>query len=195
MNLQDLQSCFWKRLLTLDEALPGMNIDEMTDDEGTWHSLPLTGITAERLTCELYRLARGWLDRSDKSSAEKLLRMILAIDDEGKGIGTEATVKAALDLAEILEETDRHLEAEQYFLRAINRCMHSLSEEHYLFTIALRSYANLLRLMKCDCDAAALEARVRIIEARMESQSEGDFAIGTTKLSFESDSMSSATVT
>ncbi|MBX9693824.1 MAG: hypothetical protein K2Z81_15655 [Cyanobacteria bacterium] len=171
-------------------------MDEVeTTDDGKWHSLPLTGHSAERLTCELYRLARGWLDRSDKSSAEKLLRMILSIDDEGKGLGTEATVKASLDLAHIMEQTDRYLEAEQYFLRAINRCMHSLTEEHYLFSTALKSYANLLRMMKCDCDAEALEARVRNIEARMEACSSGDSTFGAARMPLESDSLGSATVT
>src|SRR5262249_28047359 len=157
--------------LELDEAWQCMNTND--SDEGKWHSLPLTGHSAERLTCELYRLARGWIDRADKSSAEKLLRMILSIDDDGKSAASEATFKASLDLAYILEQSERHLEAEQYFLRAINKCMHSLSEEHYLFSSALKSYANLLRMMKCECDAEALEARVRNIEARMEATAEG----------------------
>jgi tetratricopeptide (TPR) repeat protein len=131
----------------------------MGSSENEWHELSPTKPSAEHLIPGLYALARCWYDRGDYAPAEKIYRLIINIDDRVKNITCLEVVLSAYDLARLLKDTDRVMESEHMFLRAINRCTHCLSQDHAVFALILRSYGELLRKMKLEKEANALEAR------------------------------------
>lgn len=132
-------------------------------DQGGWHQLALSRANADLLIAGLYRLARKWLERDEPEPAEKLLRMIISIDDDAGGASSASSIAASVSLGQVMKSAERFLEAEQLFLRAINRCMQSLKDEHFLFVLSLEEYADLLRRMGMDYDAVAVEARLEIV--------------------------------
>src|SRR5579885_3655825 len=120
----------------------------MESNNSQWHTLtPNAKPSAEHLVPGLYALARCWYDRGDLAPAEKIYRLILSIDDRVKNIKTGEVVLSALDMARLLMETNRLMEAEHMFLRAINRCTHCLGQDHAIYAMILKSYAELLRKM------------------------------------------------
>jgi len=135
----------------------------MATKDSEWHSLSATPTkpSAEHLVPGLYALARCWYDRGDLAPAEKIYRLILNIDDRVKNITCGEVVLSSLDLARMLTETDHTMEAEHLFLRTLNRCMHLMGQEHPVYTLTLREYAKLLRKMKMENEAEALDRRVK----------------------------------
>lgn len=150
----------------------------MGSRENDWHELSPTKPSAEHLIPGLYALARCWYDRGDYAPAEKIYRLIINIDDRVKNITCLEVVLSAYDLARLLMDTDRDMEAEHMFLRAINRCTHCLSQDHTVFALILKSYGELLRKMKLEKEAAALEARANDLRAhsKMDKPKEAAFS-------------------
>jgi len=150
----------------------------MESSENGWHELSPSKPSAEHLIPGLYALARCWYDRGDQAPAEKIYRLIINIDDRVKNITCMEVVLSAYDLARLLMESDRLMEAEHMFLRAINRCTHTLSQEHKVFALILRSYGELLRKMNLDKEARALEERATELRtlAKMESKEEAAYS-------------------
>ncbi len=132
---------------------------DMETNENDWHELSPTKPSAEHLIPGLYALARCWYDRGDFAPAERIYRLILNIDDRVKNISCAENVLSALDLARLLMDTERLMESEHMFLRAINRCTHCLGQEHRVFGMILRCYGQLLRKMNLEKEAVALELR------------------------------------
>ncbi|MBX3150073.1 tetratricopeptide repeat protein [Candidatus Obscuribacterales bacterium] len=131
----------------------------MGSSENDWHDVSPTKPSAEHMIPGLYALARCWYDRGDYAPSEKIYRLIINIDDRVKNITCLEIVLSAYDLARLLTDTERYMEAEHMFLRAINRCTHCLSQDHKIFALILRSYGELLRKMKLEKEAVALETR------------------------------------
>lgn len=154
--------------------------------ENDWHEVSPAKPSAEHMIPGLYALARCWYDRGDYSPAEKIYRLIINIDDRVKNITCLEIVLSAYDLARLLMHTDRDMEAEHMFLRAINRCTHCLSQDHKVFAMILRSYGELLRKMKLEKEAVALEARAAdlgehtsMMAADEEAYKESDTAVSS----------------
>ncbi|MDZ4834874.1 MAG: tetratricopeptide repeat protein [Candidatus Melainabacteria bacterium] len=152
----------------------------MEPSEKDWH--PLTSAStkpsAEHLIPGLYALARCWFDRGDYAPAEKIYRLIINIDDQVKNITCTEVVLSALDMARLLMETHRLMEAEHMYLRAINRCTRCLGQQHSVYARILQSYAELLRTMNLEKEAAELEDRAREVKSmqRMETRDEAAFS-------------------
>lgn len=137
----------------------------METNDSQWHALtPPSKPSAEHLIPGLYALARCWYDRHDHAPAEKIYRLILNIDDRVKNITCGEIVLSALDLGRLLMETDRLMESEHMFLRAINRCTHCLGQDHAVYGIILRSYGELLHRMNLHAEATAMEERAADIK-------------------------------
>ncbi len=138
----------------------------MGTSENEWHQVSSSPKpSAEHLIPGLYALARCWYDRGEFVPAEKIYRLILDIDDRVKGITCTEVVLSTLDLARILMETDRLMESEHVYLRAINRCTHCLGQGDSVYAVILRSYGELLRKMNLFKEASAIEARVADLKA------------------------------
>jgi hypothetical protein len=157
----------------------------MGSSENDWHELPHPKPSAEHMIPGLYALARCWYDRGDYAPAEKIYRLIINIDDRVKNITCLEIVLSAYDLARLLMDTDRDMEAEHMFLRAINRCTHCLSQDHKVFALILRSYGELLRKMKVEKEAVALEARAADLgaQAKMDQPRESAYTESDTVVS------------
>jgi hypothetical protein len=159
----------------------------METKDNDWHTLSPSRPSAEHLIPGLYALARCWHDRGDLAPAEKIYRLILSIDDRVKNISCGEVVLTALDLARLLMETDRLMESEHMFLRAINRCTHCLGQEHSIYALILRTYGQLLRKMNLENEASALEARASEVRTRMQFE--------PTSSSYQKTQVESATIT
>lgn len=153
----------------------------METSENGWHSLSPSPSSskpsAEHLIPGLYALARCWYERQDYAPAEKIYRLIVSIDDQVKNITCAEVVLSALDLARLLMETDRLMESEHMYLRAINRCTHCLGQDHSVFALILQSYAKLLKQMNLDKEASEIEKRAAalILNKRMEAREERSY--------------------
>ncbi|HMO23891.1 MAG TPA: tetratricopeptide repeat protein [Candidatus Melainabacteria bacterium] len=117
--------------------------------------------SAQHLIPGLYQLAQCWFERGDKAPAEKIYRLILKIDERVNGIDCGEVVLSSFDLAQILANSGRYMEAEHQYLETINRCTQSLGQDHPIFALTLNSYSVLLRKMKMDEQAASMEQRVQ----------------------------------
>lgn len=159
----------------------------METSENEWHELSPSKPSAEHLIPGLYALARCWYDRGDHAPAEKIYRLIINIDDRVKDITCMEVVLSALDLARLLKDTDRLMEAEHMYLRAINRCTHCLGQEHSIFAMILRSYGELLRKMSLDKEAVALEARAANLRLLLKMEK-------STEPAYNENTVSSATI-
>jgi len=131
----------------------------METDPNQWHSLTPSRPSAEHLIPGLYALARCWFDRGDAAPAEKIYRLILSIDERVAGIKCGEVVLSSLDLANLLAETGRHMEAEHQYLQTLNRCNQYMGQEHPAFGMTLSAYGALLRKMKLDDQADHIERR------------------------------------
>lgn len=158
----------------------------METSNSQWNTLTTSKPSAEHLIPGLYALARCWYDRGDLAPAEKIYRLILNIDDRVRNIKCGEVVLSALDLARLLMETDRLMESEHLFLRAINRCTHTLGHNHSIYALILRSYAELLAKMRLFDEAEALEYRASQVNQHPTYESEA--------ASFSDSSVSSATI-
>lgn len=116
--------------------------------------------SAQHLIPGLYQLAQCWFERGDKAPAEKIYRLILKIDERVNGIDCGEVVLSSFDLAQILANSGRFMEAEHQYLETINRCTQSLGQDHPIFALTLNSYSVLLRKMKLDKQADSMEKRV-----------------------------------
>lgn len=156
---------------------------EMETSEKEWHAMSSSKPSAEHLIPGLYALARCWFDREDYAPAEKIYRLIINIDDQVKNITCTEVVLSALDLARLLTETERLMEAEHMYLRAINRCTHCLGQDHSVYGSILRSYAELLRMMNLDKEANAMEARASEAKSHQRVNAKEEKAFGDTIVS------------
>jgi len=156
----------------------------METNDNDWHALsPPSRPSAEHLIPGLYALARCWYDRGDHAPAEKIYRLILNIDDRVKNITCAEVVLSAMDLAKLLMETDRLMESEHMFLRAINRCTHNLGQEHSVYGMILRDYGALLKRMNLHKEAKALEERANEMRALQKVEREKGPSISDTVVS------------
>ncbi|MBZ0187158.1 MAG: tetratricopeptide repeat protein [Candidatus Obscuribacterales bacterium] len=131
----------------------------METDTNQWHSLTPSRPSAEHLIPGLYALARCWYDRGDLAPAEKIYRLILSIDDRVPGIKCGEVVLSSLDLANVLADTGRDMEAEHQYLQTLNRCNQYMGQDHPAFGMTLNAYGALLRKMKMDEQAENIEKR------------------------------------
>lgn len=106
-------------------------------------------------------LPSAGLKEATRHRAEKIYRLILKIDERVDGIDCGEVVLSSFDLAQILANSGRYMEAEHQYLETINRCTQSLGQDHPIFALTLNSYSVLLRKMKMDEQAASMEQRVQ----------------------------------
>ena len=119
--------------------------------------------SAQHLIPGLYQLAQCWFERGDKAPAEKIYRLILKIDERVNGIDCGEVVLSSFDLAQILANSGRFMEAEHQYLETINRCTQSLGQDHPIFALTLNSYSVLLRKMKLGKQADSMDRRLEQI--------------------------------
>lgn len=121
---------------------------------------------AETLVRSLYKLAVGWQDRGDRGAAEVIYRLIMKMDKRLSGIRCDELTLGYFNLAEILCEDGRHVEAEHLYLQALSKCSDTLGDTHPTFAMILRGYATLLDNMNLKEEAFNIESRAAELLSR-----------------------------
>ena len=121
----------------------------------------------------------------EKAPNDGEARFLLAktLLDTGDSVGSETEVRKAIDLKYSPDETypllaralvaqGKYSEAESFYHRAMAIREKALGQENPKTIATVESYAALLRKMRRDEEATALEARIKALQARLRSNSE-----------------------
>ena len=111
----------------------------------------------------LYRLARTWHDRGERTAAEAIYRLIVEINEKHPITGCQELILSMHNLSELFGESGRTNEAELAYLRTIRVCVDQLGTRHPVLAIVLRSYGQFLRTTHKRTQAANVESRATAI--------------------------------
>ncbi len=135
-------------------------------EQSNLESIQIQRTNAETLVKSLHKLAVGWEDRGDRGAAEVIYRLIMKMDKRLSGIRCDELTLSYFNLAEILCEDGRHVEAEHLYLQALAKCSDSVGDTHPTFGMILRGYATLLNRMNLKEEAVNIESRAAELLSR-----------------------------
>jgi hypothetical protein len=107
----------------------------------------------------LYKVARGWQEKGENSSAQRIYSFIAGLHERSPKIKCAEIAQSTAALAMIAGQEEKFLEAEQLYVQAIALCLDHLGEHHPVSAEILRDYAVLLRRLHLTTEATVVDSR------------------------------------